>query len=37
MKFERNWLVRLIIYPMVLVIFLVALLLIEGEFTGSVR
>jgi len=37
MKFERNWLVRVIIYPMVLVIYLVALMLIEGDFTGTIR
>ncbi|MFA6260236.1 MAG: cytochrome C oxidase subunit IV family protein [Bacteroidia bacterium] len=37
MKFERNWLSRLIIYPMVLVIYLVALMLIEGEFTALLR
>lgn len=37
MKFEKNWLVRFIIYPMLFVVFLVALMLIEGEFTGSIR
>lgn len=37
MKFERNWLVRLIIYPMILVVYLVALILIEGEFTALIR
>ncbi len=37
MKFERKWLVNFIIYPMLFVVFLVILMLIEGDFTGMVR
>ncbi len=37
MKFERKWLVNFIIYPMLLVVFLVILMLIEGLFTGASR
>lgn len=37
MKFEQKWLVNFIIYPMLFVIFLIALLLIESTFTASIR
>jgi cytochrome c oxidase subunit 4 len=37
MKFERKWLVNFIIYPMLFVIFLVFLMLIEGDYTGVQR
>lgn len=37
MKFEKKWLVNFIIYPMLFVVFLVILMLIEGDFTGLVR
>jgi cytochrome c oxidase subunit 4 len=37
MKFEQKWLVNFIIYPMIFVIFLIALLLIESTFTASIR
>lgn len=37
MKFERQWLVNFIIYPMLFVIFLVFLMLIEGDYTGVQR
>ncbi len=37
MKFEQKWLVNFIIYPMIFVIFLIALLLIESSFTVSIR
>ncbi len=35
MKFERKWLVNFIVYPMWFVVVLVALVLIEGDFTRS--
>jgi cytochrome c oxidase subunit IV len=37
MKFEQKWLVNFIIYPMLFVIFLIALMLIESTFTASIR
>lgn len=37
MKFERKVLMYMIILPMVFVVFLVALMLIEGDFTNQLR
>jgi cytochrome c oxidase subunit IV len=37
MKFERKTLMYTIIIPMVFVIFFVALMLIEGDFTNLLR
>jgi cytochrome c oxidase subunit IV len=37
MKFERKSLMYMIVVPMVFVIFLVALMLIEGDFTNILR
>ena len=37
MKFEAKWLVNFVIYPMIFVVFLIALMLIESTFTASVR
>ncbi|MDP3930344.1 MAG: cytochrome C oxidase subunit IV family protein [Bacteroidota bacterium] len=37
MKFERKSLMYMIVIPMVFVIFLVALMLIEGDFTNILR
>jgi cytochrome c oxidase subunit IV len=37
MKFEQKWLVNFIIYPMLFVVFLIALLLIESTFTATIR
>jgi cytochrome c oxidase subunit IV len=37
MKFERKSLMYMIVIPMVFVIFLVALMIIEGDFTGLLR
>jgi cytochrome c oxidase subunit IV len=37
MKFERPWLRNIIIYPMMFVIFLIFLLLIEGDYTNLLR
>jgi cytochrome c oxidase subunit IV len=37
MKFERKSLMYMIVIPMVFVIFLVALMLVEGDFTNLLR
>ncbi len=37
MKFERKWLPYLIVTPMVLVIYLITLMIIEGGYTSFVR
>jgi cytochrome c oxidase subunit 4 len=37
MKFERKWLPYLIITPMVLVIYFITLMVIEGGYTSFVR
>ncbi|MCE2741606.1 MAG: cytochrome C oxidase subunit IV family protein [Sphingobacteriales bacterium] len=37
MKFERKSLMYMIVIPMVFVVFLVALMIIEGDFTGLLR
>lgn len=37
MKFEAKWLVNFIIYPMLFVGFLIALMLIESDFTAAIR
>ncbi|MFY8020111.1 MAG: cytochrome C oxidase subunit IV family protein [Bacteroidia bacterium] len=37
MKFERKVLMYMIILPMIFVVFLVALMLIEGDFTNQLR
>jgi cytochrome c oxidase subunit 4 len=37
MKFEQKWLVNFIIYPMIFVVFLIALMLIESTFTAAIR
>lgn len=37
MKFEQKWLVNFIIYPMLFVVFLIALMLIESTFTATIR
>ncbi len=37
MKFEHKWLGNLIIYPMVFVVFLVALMIIESNYTALIR
>ena len=37
MKFEAKWLTNFIIYPMIFVVFLIALMLIESEYTALTR
>ena len=37
MKFERKVLMYMIIVPMIFVVFFVALMLIEGDFTNALR
>lgn len=37
MKFEQKWLVNFIIYPMLFVIFLIALMLIESTYTAAIK
>jgi cytochrome c oxidase subunit IV len=37
MKFERKWLPYLIITPMVMVLYLITLMIIEGNYTSFVR
>jgi cytochrome c oxidase subunit IV len=37
MKFEQKWLGNLIIYPMIFVVFLVALMIIESNYTALIR
>jgi cytochrome c oxidase subunit IV len=37
MKFEQKWLVNFIIYPMLFVIFLIALMLIESTYTAEIK
>jgi cytochrome c oxidase subunit IV len=37
MKFEQKWLVNFIIYPMLFVIFLIALMLIEATYTADIK
>jgi len=37
MKFERKWLPYLIITPMVLVLYFITLMVIEGNYTSFVR
>lgn len=37
MKFEAKWLVNFIIYPMLFIVFLIALMLIESTFTAMIR
>jgi cytochrome c oxidase subunit 4 len=37
MKFEAKWLTNFIIYPMIFIVFLIALMLIESEYTAFTR
>lgn len=37
MKFERKWLPYLIVTPMVLVIYFITLMVIEGDYTSFIR
>jgi cytochrome c oxidase subunit IV len=37
MKFEQKWLVNFIIYPMIFVVFLIALMILESNFTAAIR
>ncbi len=37
MKFERKWLPYLIIVPMVFVLYLITLMIIEGNYTSFIR
>lgn len=37
MQFERKWLRYIIILPMLFVVYLITLMIIEGNFTDSIR